>query len=261
MGFDWISFTTDYGLEDGYVAACVGVIARITPDAKVTHVTHAVPPQDVRRGATVLAQTVPYLPKSVHLAVVDPAVGTERRAVAVVAARGLLVGPDNGLLVAAAEALGGIEAVHELTEQAYRLPCVSATFHGRDVFAPAAAHLASGVAPERLGPALDPTTLVRLVEPKSVVLQGKLSVEVLSTDRFGNIQLAAHAEELETLGAAARIGGHKAVVGRTFADADSGALVVFVDSAGYVSVAVNGGSATGRLGLKPGETVVLTAIP
>ncbi|NMH97426.1 SAM-dependent chlorinase/fluorinase [Pseudonocardia sp. K10HN5] len=114
MRFGWISFTTDYGLDDGFVAACTGIIARIAPQARVIDVSHGVPPQDVRRGATVLAQTAPYLPAAVHLAVVDPGVGTARRGVAVVAPGGVLVGPDNGLLIPAAEALGGVQAAHEL---------------------------------------------------------------------------------------------------------------------------------------------------
>jgi S-adenosylmethionine hydrolase len=251
----WISFTTDYGTEDGFVAACLGVIARLAPAARVLHVTHAVPPQDVRRGATVLAQTVPYLPPAVHLAVVDPGVGTARRAIVLTAAESLLVGPDNGLLVPAAEALGGINAAHELTNPDYRLPTVSATFHGRDIFAPAAAHLATGVPPDRLGPPIDPATLTRLPTPKTVVEQGKLTTEVLTVDRFGNLQLAAR--ELDTLGRTVRIGEHRATVGRTFADAAPGNLVVYLDSAGHVAIAVNGGSAAAMLHCGPGDQVRL----
>ena len=122
MGYDWISFTTDYGLDDGFVAACVGVIARIAPAARVLHVSHAVPPQNVRQGAAVLADTVPYLPSGVHLAVVDPGVGTSRRPIVIETGDGLLVGPDNGLLMPAADQLGGIRAAYELSEPDYRLP-------------------------------------------------------------------------------------------------------------------------------------------
>jgi S-adenosylmethionine hydrolase len=255
----WISFTTDYGLDDGFVAACAGVIARIAPDVRLIHVTHLVPPQDVRRAATVLAQTAPYLPPAVHLAVVDPGVGTERAAVAIEAAGGLLVGPDNGLLIPAAEALGGIRSAHRLTEPAYRLPAVSATFHGRDLFAPAAAHLAVGVPPATLGPALDPAGLVRLPAPTIVSQQGKLTTEVLSVDRFGNLQLAATPDALPAGRVA--IGDQEAVVGRTFADVPSGALVVLTDSAGHLAIAVNGGSAAARLGRSAGDLVELRAIP
>ena len=115
MNYDWVSFTTDYGTDDGFVAACEGVIARVAPPVRVLHVSHTVPAQDVRRGAALLAQTAPYLPPAVHLAVVDPGVGTERRGAVLVAAEGVLVGPDNGLLVPAAEALGGVREAYELT--------------------------------------------------------------------------------------------------------------------------------------------------
>ncbi|WP_158884315.1 SAM hydrolase/SAM-dependent halogenase family protein [Amycolatopsis anabasis] len=253
MTYRWLSFLTDYGLRDGFVAACHGVIARIAPDVRVIDVTHSVPPQGIRHGAEVLAQTAPYLPDAVHLAVVDPGVGTARRGVVVVADRGLLVGPDNGLLVPAAEALGGVRAAYELAEPAYRLPEVSATFHGRDVFAPAAAHLVSGVLPERLGPPVP--ELVRLPEPKVVARPGQLVAEVLTVDHFGNVQLAATAADLD----AAELGrwllvhcGQNelpAARGRTFADRPIGEAVLFTDSAGRLAVAVNGGSAAGALGL------------
>src|SRR4051812_37274190 len=152
MAYDWITLTTDYGLADGFVAACHGVIARTAPKAQVIDVSHAVPPQDVRRGAAVLAQVVPYMPPGVHMAVVDPGVGTGRRGVVVVAGESVLVGPDNGLLLPAAAALGGAKGAYELTAEEYRLPTVSHTFHGRDVFAPAAGHLTLGVPPAGFGP-------------------------------------------------------------------------------------------------------------
>ena len=125
MTYDWISVTTDYGLRDGFAAACHGVIARLAPAVRVIDVTHEVPPQQIRHGAMALAQTVPFLPESVHLAVVDPGVGTTRRGVVVVAERGLLVGPDNGLLLPAADVLGGVQVAYELTEPAFRLPVMA----------------------------------------------------------------------------------------------------------------------------------------
>lgn len=268
MTYDWISFTTDYGLDDGFVAACVGVIGRIAPAARVVHVTHTVAPQDVRRGATVLAQTAPYLPPAVHLAVVDPGVGTARRPVVIVAADGLLVGPDNGLLLPAAGALGGVLSAYELVEPRYRLPTVSATFHGRDVFAPAAAHLAAGLLPHRLGPPVHPDTLTRLPPPRTVVEQGKLTAEILNVDRFGNLQLAATPAQLDHIydkyglkraGSKVLIGEHEVVIGRTFADVQRGHLVVYVDSSGHLAVAVNGDSAQAVLGCAAGDLVVLTA--
>src|SRR4051812_1715126 len=142
--FDWITMTTDYGLSDGFIAACHGTIARIAPAVRVIDVTHLVTPRDVGRAAAVLAQTVPHLPPAVHVAVVDPGVGTERRALGIEAAHGLLVGPDNGILLAAADALGGARRAVELDNTDWFAPTVSPTFHGRDVFAPVAARLALG---------------------------------------------------------------------------------------------------------------------
>ncbi|TDQ05387.1 SAM hydrolase/SAM-dependent halogenase family protein [Labedaea rhizosphaerae] len=265
MPFDWISFTTDYGLDDGFVAACEGVIGRICPAARVLHVTHTVAPQHVRRGAAVLAQTVPYLPESVHLAVVDPGVGTARRPIALATAMGLLVGPDNGLLVPAAEALGGIRTAHELRAEEFRLSTVSATFHGRDVFAPAAAYLARGVPIDELGPALDPATLVRFPDPATIAERGRITTEVLGVDTFGNIQLAADGSHVDTAGARrgtavlVHLGGRtvSATLGGTFGDVEDGQAVVYLDSSGRLAIAVNGGSASGEYGGEPGEQVVL----
>ena len=251
MTYRWVSFTTDYGTLDGFVAAVKGVIAGIAPDVTVIDVTHQVPPQDVRRGAAVLAQTAPWLPPAVHLAVVDPGVGTRRRGLAVVAARGLLVGPDNGLLLPAADALGGMTAAYELVDPAYRLAEVSTTFHGRDVFAPAAAHLCLGLDPARLGPAVaDP---VRLPAPTVHIGPDGVRAEVLSVDGFGNVQLAATG--LGDLTGTVRVQDGLATVGRTFADVPDGELVVLADSAGYVAIAVNRGSAAARLGVEPGDVV------
>jgi S-adenosylmethionine hydrolase len=258
--YTWISFTTDYGLQEGYVATCAGVIATITPAARIIDVTHLVPPFDIRRGSLVLAQTVPYLPPAVHLAVVDPGVGTSRRAIAVAAGDSVLVGPDNGLLIPAAEALGGITSAHELTEARYRLPAVSATFHGRDIFAPAAAHLAAGVPLSNLGPPVDPSSLVSLANPETVVSHGVLTTEVLLVDHFGNLVLAARTvpkgqSVLITIGDRSV----PAVVATTFADAPPGGLVVYPDSAGHLAIAVNGASAAAHLRCTAGDRVMITA--
>jgi S-adenosylmethionine hydrolase len=265
MRYDWISFTTDYGIDDGFVAACEGVIARIAPGRRVLHVSHTVPAQDVRRGGAILAQTVPYLPPAVHLAVVDPGVGTDRRGMVLLAAEGMLVGPDNGLLIPAAEALGGVRAAYELSDPAYQLSRVSVTFHGRDIFAPAAAHLAAGVAPEDFGAALDVDTLVRLPEPETLVEQGKLTTEILAVDSFGNIQLAATGADLDAAGAVPGTSAHinlggrsvTASTGRTFHDAAPETLLVYVDSAGRVSLAIDGGSAAAEFSATPGDQVLL----
>ncbi|HWG98164.1 MAG TPA: SAM-dependent chlorinase/fluorinase [Pilimelia sp.] len=256
-GYGWISLTTDYGLFDGFVAACHGAIGRLAPQVRVLDVTHAVPPGDVRRGATVLAQTVPDLPTAVHVAVVDPGVGTARRALVLRTPAGLLVGPDNGLLPWAADALGGIVAAAELTNPAWRAPTVSATFHGRDVFAPAAARLAAGADPTDAGPAVDPHSVVRLPDPARASGPGWLLAEVTAVDRFGNVQLAADADDLAALGPDLSANGLPAVRGSTFADAPRGGLVVFVDSAGRAAVAVHGGRAAVVLEVAPGDSVRL----
>ncbi|MEU2612066.1 SAM-dependent chlorinase/fluorinase [Micromonospora sp. NPDC007271] len=289
----WISLTTDYGLADGFVAACHGVIARLAPDARVIDVTHLVPPADVRRGAAVLAQTVPYLPVGVHVGVVDPGVGTARRGIALAAPGGLLVGPDNGLLLDAAEALGGITEAVELTNPAWLAPTVSRTFHGRDVFAPVAARLALGAPLAEAGPALAPETLVRLPAPVVRTEPDGFAAEVLTVDHFGNVQLAASASLLDGLPNRLRVAGpvdrHRqpgtsdavplrrpelqasddaqrpdavagavAVRGRTFGDAPAGGLVAYVDSAGLVALAVNTGRAVDLLGVRPGDVVRVT---
>ncbi|MGW0501999.1 SAM hydrolase/SAM-dependent halogenase family protein [Micromonospora sp. NPDC003241] len=263
-----VSFTTDYGLTDGFVAACHGVIARLAPTVRVIDVTHLVPPGDVRRGATVLAQTVPYLPGGgVHLAVVDPGVGTARRGVALATPGGLLVGPDNGLLCDAADALGGVRAAVELTDPAWLAARVSATFHGRDVFAPVAARLATGAPMAQAGPAVDPETLVRLPEPVVESTSDGFVAEVLSVDHFGNVQVAASADLLAPLPGRLHVrpqdseSARVAVHGRTFGDAPVGQLVAHADSAGLVALSVNGGRAVDLLGVVPGTLLRVWAAP
>jgi S-adenosylmethionine hydrolase len=259
-GYDWITFTSDYGLEDHFVGVCHGVMARVAPGARVLDVSHAVGAQDVRQGARVLAEAVPYLPRAVHLAVVDPEVGTARGMVAVEAGGQVLVGPDNGLLVWAAEALGGVGRVVALENPAYRLEPVSRTFHGRDVFAPAAAHVAAGVDPGELGPELEPARLVRLERPAARVEGERALASVVAVDHFGNLALDLRRDDL---GLAAgdpvevRVGGraHRAVVGETFAAVPAGELLLLEDSFGSLAVAVNQGRAADRLGAAPGDRV------
>ncbi|MFI5834513.1 S-adenosyl-l-methionine hydroxide adenosyltransferase family protein [Micromonospora sp. NPDC051300] len=256
-----VSLTTDYGLTDGFVAACHGVLARLAPTARVIDVTHLVPPADVRRGAAVLAQTVPYLPVGVHVAVVDPGVGTERRGVALATPAGLLVGPDNGLLLPAAAALGGVTDAVELTNPEWLAPAVSRTFHGRDVFVPVAARLVTGARLTDAGPAVDPATLVRLPDPVVRADADGFAAEVLTVDHFGNVQLAAPGALLDALPARVRVNGREAVHGRTFGDAPPGALVVYVDSAAQVAIAVNTGRAADALRANPGDVLTITTPP
>jgi S-adenosylmethionine hydrolase len=265
-----VSFLTDYGLADGFVAACHGVLLRRGVSA--LDITHLIDPGDVRRGAAVLAQTVRYLPVDVHLAVVDPGVGTSRRGVVVVTPGGMLVGPDNGLLAPAAAVLGGVTAAVALAAR----PGVPATFHGRDVFAPAAAELATGYPPVALGEPIDPAGLVRLppvlarVRPAEAPA-AELEAEVVLVDRFGNVQLAASGALLgdvglvpgrgaEVAGPTVRAGDDAPLVvpvGLTFGSVAPGELLLYVDSAGMAAFAVRDGDASARLGLAPGDVVTL----
>jgi S-adenosyl-L-methionine hydrolase (adenosine-forming) len=255
-GYGFISLTTDYGTFDGFVAACHGAVARIAPGVRIIDVTHHVPPADVSRGAAVLAQTAPYLPPSVHVAVVDPGVGTARRPLVLTTPGGLLVGPDNGVLIWAAEALGGIEAAFELSNKDWLPDALSRTFHGRDVFSPAAAHLALGAVPSDAGAAVEPASLVRLPDPVVTVGDGWIEAEVSTVDRFGNVQLAAGGEVLAGLRPDLTVNGSvSARRGTTFADVAPGELLVFEDSAGRVAIAVNNGRAVVVLSVRPGDLI------
>jgi len=265
--YNYMSFLTDYGLEDGFVAACHGVAARIAPTAKVIDITHLVQPGDVRKGAAVMAQTVGFLPPAVHVAVVDPGVGTARRAIAVAAGGSILVGPDNGLLSWAISALGGPEMAIQLTNGEMWLNPVSATFHGRDIFMPVAAHLAAGAELSTAGEQISVADLVALPAPTSRLHDGEAEGEVMSVDRFGNVQLSIPASDAGRLG----IGIGSAVVVRcgrrqltvpyldTFAAGAPGEIVAFTDSAGLISLAINAGDAAQQLGLPPGAHVRLSA--
>jgi S-adenosylmethionine hydrolase len=257
---------SDYGLEDGFVGTCHAVIARISPKSQVIDLTHSVPAHDVFRGALLLHDAVPYVPSdAVVFAVVDPGVGTSRRAIAVRTSFGLdLVGPDNGLLSLAWDAAGGVGSAVEITSPAVMLQPVSATFHGRDVFAPAAAHLARGANLGDLGLIVDLASLVSLELPRAEVTHGGVRATVIGVDRFGNLQLSARAADLP---AEARIELHgssgTALVQRvaTFADVPVGELALVIDSWGWAAVVVNLGSAAEALGLAPGDGIELRAVP
>jgi S-adenosylmethionine hydrolase len=255
-----ISFLTDFGGESA-PATCRGVMWGIAHDARILDLNHNVRKFAVRDGAFLLSRAVPYLPVGTHLAVVDPGVGTARRPIALAVGRGdRLVGPDNGLLLPAARALGGVVAAHELTAREYFLPSVSSTFHGRDVFAPVAAHLAAGVPLERLGPPVDPSTLVDLRLPEPVVRDGGLDSAVLFVDSFGNCRVAGERADLEAIVGALTsdtpvrvvIGGlgHEMTWADTFGDVEAGRSLVY-DDADYagLAIAVNQGSAAERYGL------------
>jgi S-adenosyl-L-methionine hydrolase (adenosine-forming) len=261
-----IVFLSDYGLEDEFVGICHAVLARLAPGIPVVDLTHAIPPQDVLRGALVLAQSLRYLPSgAVLLAVVDPGVGTERRPIAVEARRGghLLVGPDNGVLSLAWEEAGGPGRAVEIRSPDVVLEPVSVTFHGRDVFSPAAAHLAADRPLEALGPGVPLAGLTVVEVPDPSVEDGRIAAEVLSVDRFGNLQLSVRPRHLDAAGTAGRIevetpsGPVSLRRAATFADVAEGEHAAIVDSAGWVAIVLNRGNASESLGLSAGDPVRL----
>jgi S-adenosyl-L-methionine hydrolase (adenosine-forming) len=258
MSTPLITFLSDYGLADDFVGVCHGVIATICPQARVIDITHGVPRHDVRAGALVLRESLAYMPAGVHLAVVDPDVGAARRAVALRLADGrLLVGPDNGLLSLAARDGGGIVEALDIAHSPFRLEPVSATFHGRDLFAPVAAHLAAGVPFAELGQPVDIDAVITLELPQPRREGEELVAHVIYVDRFGNLQLDAGHEELA--GTGLKLGRdvelacsdtrHPAHYARTFADVAAGELLVYEDAYRRLAVAVSHGDAAARLGL------------
>jgi S-adenosylmethionine hydrolase len=263
----FITFLSDFGLQDDFVGTCHGVIKRIAADAEIIDITHGISPQEVLQGALVLRNTLPYMPEGVHLAVVDPDVGGRRRPIVLQDASGRrYVGPDNGLLIPVAESFGGIAAAHELANREYALEPVSATFHGRDLFAPAAAHLARGVDIAELGPPVDPQALVRLAIPKPRVGDDRVDGVVLYVDRYGNMQLNLTVFDLESVGiepgtqVELEFHGERyyAVAARTFADAGPGGIVLYEDSYRNVAVAINRGSAADVLSARAGQAIALS---
>lgn len=259
---DWpvITFLSDYGLQDDFVGVCHSIMAMLCPRARVIDLTHGIPRQDVRAGAIVLAGSLPYAPLGVHLAVVDPDVGARRRAVALRLADGrLLVGPDNGLLWPAAQRSGGIVEAVDVARSPHRLEPVSATFHGRDIFAPVSARLAGGAALAEAGDPLDPAELVRLELPRPGAQDGWLVAHALYVDRFGNIQLDAGHDDLEgaglKLGRPVQLRDHSGqsqvcAFARTFADVEPGQLLLYEDAHRRLAVAESRGDAARRLGIR-----------
>jgi hypothetical protein len=256
-----ITFLTDFGLEDDFVGTCHGVMAGIAPDSRVIDVTHGIGPQAVLTGALVLKNTTQFMPVGVHLAVVDPDVGGHRRAVAIRTTDGrTFVGPDNGLLTLAADEIG-IEAVHELSDPRFQMHEVSRTFHARDIFAPAAAHIAAGVDVSELGPALDPASLVRVDVPEPEVGRTQISAKALVVDRFGNIATNARREHLERLDLddgdrveiRLTLDRYYAFVAQTFSDTEPGELIVYEDSYGLLSLAISQGNAARLTGVSAGD--------
>jgi hypothetical protein len=270
--YDTISFLSDYGSDDEFAGIVKAVIADLAPHARVIDLSHGIAPFDVLAGSLALARCIPYVPAGVVLAVVDPGVGTSRRAVAVEVAGGdgVLVGPDNGLLAPAVALAGGAERAVELTNAALHLQAPGATFAGRDVFAPAAAHLCNGADLAELGEIIDPGLLFPGVIPLPREEGGELIAEVLWVDRYGNCQLNVSPDDLASLAATDRVRltlvdalGHErvrsaAVVG-AFGDLGTAELGVVVDSFGLLAICLDRASAAVELGLAPGDRVVLGA--
>lgn len=275
MGHAYISFLSDYGWTGGYVAACEATVASIAPSARVLHISHEVALGDVRNGGTVLARVAPLGPVAIHLAVVDPGVGTARGAVVVHATRGdYLVGPDNGLLIPAVAALGGAAAAWLLDARSVRTQAgltpaePSNTFHGRDVFAPAAALLATGLTPTAFGRPLEADALLQ--PPAALVEIGDRGArsEITEIDRFGNVALAVGLSALDLddiLELRATVEEEseqdwRCRVVTTFSDLKPGELGIFQDSWGRAGLALNGASAAELLGARLGGTVMLTPL-
>jgi S-adenosylmethionine hydrolase len=261
-----ITFLSDYGYEDEFAGVCRAVISQIAPGAPLIDLSHGIARQNVRQGAIALANALPSCPPGVHLAVVDPGVGSARRAVAVGAGEGrFLVGPDNGLLSRALDRLGGAGEAVEITRSPFRLEPVSATFHGRDLFSPVAAHLSLGAHLSEAGEAIDPASLAALELPMPEIGADRVVANAIHQDGYGNVTLNLDASMLadgpfgpgDGLGVRAPDGRFEAVWARTFSDAGPGDLLLFEDSSGALALAVSGGSAAGLLNLEPDSKVTL----
>jgi S-adenosylmethionine hydrolase len=265
----FVSFLSDYGRKDEFVGVCHAVMLDLAPHLRIVDVTHDVPPFDVRAGALTLVRSVQYLPEGIVLAIVDPGVGTDRRCLAVEVENGWLVGPDNGLLAPSVAMLGGARTVVALTNPEYQLPAPSATFAGRDVMAPAAAHLANGVAIAQLGEVVDPASLVPGLLPLPREEDASFVGEVLWVDRFGNCQTNVDPDLLVARGVqrgdAVEIQFGTETRRARFVDAFGHAkpseIVVLVDSYGLLTIALDQRSAADELKLRAGTAVTIAFDP
>jgi len=263
--FHCLTFLTDYGLEDAFVAVCHAVASQVAPDVQITDITHLIPLGDIRRGAMVLAQAVPYFPPAVHVAVVDPGVGTARRGVAVEAGGSLFVGPDNGLLSVAVAAAGGAVRAVSLTNRALWRDTSAVTFHGRDVFMPVAARLAAGLPLEQAGEPAEVNSLVTLPRPECRITSGGALVEVVTVDGFGNVQLSLPGADAPRAGLTPGKTVTLTWAGReitapfvtTFGEVAPGEPLCYRDSGDWVALAVANGNAARRYDLRPGTRMTL----
>jgi S-adenosyl-L-methionine hydrolase (adenosine-forming) len=267
--FDTISFLSDYGTTDEFVGVVKSVIRTIAPETTVVDITHEIRPYDVKGAALTLARSVQYLCPGVVLAIVDPGVGTDRRAIAIEVGGGqsYLVGPDNGVLASAVGMVGGATAAVELTEPDYQLPAPGPTFAGRDVFAPAAAHLCAGVPLDALGPLVDPAELVPGIVPLPRDEGGAIVGEVLWVDRYGNCQLNVDPEAVASWGERVQLrwtkpreGSRTAIRASTYGDLQPGQVGLIVDSYGLLAVSVPRGSAAETLGIVAGDELSLVPL-
>jgi S-adenosylmethionine hydrolase len=263
--FDTITFLSDYGTGDEFVGVVHSVIRSIAPHVSVIDLTHEIPAYDVRAGSLTLGRAAQYLCPGVVLAVVDPGVGTMRRGVAVEVGGGqsYLIGPDNGLLASAVAMCGGATAAVELANPEYQLEAPGPTFAGRDVFAPAAAHLCLGVPLDQLGPPIDPLSLLPGLLPLTREEDGALIAEVLWVDRFGNAQLNVDPEEVARFGAAVQLRWAEDIrtarVAHTYEGIEPGQIGLVVDSYGMLSVCLGRRSAAAELGMPVGTEVTMQA--
>lgn len=264
--YRWVSFLSDYGLTDEFVGVCHGTIYKVAPEVRVVDITHGIRPHQIREGAMVFAQAVPYMPEGVHLAIVDPTVGSGRLAMIIETVQGSsLVGPDNGLLQLAVDKLGGPVACHKLENPELMLSEPSKTFQGRDLFAPAAAHLARGVPIEEFGASVPSEDLVDLSIPQPRLHDDHYHAVVMHIDQFGNLQLNLSATELSEIGLApgslleVRLEGHRRLVpyGETFFAVAQSELVVTEDSHRLLALAINHGSAAATFGASLGTSVII----
>ncbi len=266
--YDTVSFLSDYGHADEFVGVVHSVIRSLAPHVVVVDIVHDLPPFDIRAASLALSRAVQYVAPGIVLAVVDPGVGTSRRAIAAEVGEdgeGVLIGPDNGLLGPAALMCGGVTRAVELTNPTYQLVPPGPTFAGRDVFAPAAAHLAAGVPITELGPEVDPHTLVPSLIPLSRADGAAIVGEVLWVDRYGNCQLNVDPDDAAPLGevVGVRIGDEPRRSARrvtAFGDLRTGQLGLLVDSYGLLSIVASQASAADALGLEPGTAVRLEAV-
>jgi len=260
-----ISFLSDFGLGDEFVGVVHGVLAKLAPDSRIIDVTHGVERGEVRPGALALLRAIHYLPEGVALVVVDPGVGTDRRAIAARTEWGYFVGPDNGVMSPAVAMVGGAEVTVSIENPEVMIPSAGATFAGRDLFAPAAALLASGTDLADLGPVVDPDSILPLLLPLPEVEAGRVQGEAWWVDHFGNVQLNVSPEDLHTMGVSEgdEIGiivgsqQHAARWLTTYGAVENGEALVYADSSGMIAVAVRGMRADRRFGIADGTSVTL----